>query len=177
VVGRTTEDPFAEQDAGVVRGEQVLVLRSQALGGEEQPVRQEGPAARDDVHLALPVAAGLLDQHPEVAARRGPDDLVGELGEVVLTQLRHRELDHPCLPRPQTARGEVGAVAELVDRPLHATPGLDADVRVRMHHVRHGLVRDAGKAGDVLQPHVHGRPLALLADVDAHARSGQTLQA
>jgi hypothetical protein len=155
VVGRAAEDALAQQDEGVLHVvQEASVLGAQPFGAEEQavglpePVRQHGD-------LVVTVGAGLAHDDAEVPSLRGGDHRVRQLGEVRLPQLGHGQADDPGPARPQTPRGQVGAVSQVGDGPLDPCTGVRVHVRVVVHHVRDGLVRDAREERHVPHGHTH----------------------
>ena len=101
------------------------------------------------------VAVRLLDQHAEAAALGGADDRIRKFGEVVLPQGRHREADHPGLPRSEAAGRHVRPVVQLADRGQHTFACLPPDMGIVVDDVGDGLDGDACRARDVMQRGPH----------------------
>ena len=158
VVGGPTEDALSEHhEREVDEGQQVAVLSAEPFWTEEQAIGLPQPVGQDR-DLALSVAAGLADDHAQVALRCRSDHCVRQLGEVGLPHLRYGEAEQSGPPRPKAPCGVVGSVAELRDRLLHPRAGDRAHVGVVVHHVGHGLGRHAGDERDVAHGHSHRLP-------------------
>ena len=102
--------------------------------------------------------ARLLDEHGDAAAGRGVDDGGGHLGEVGVADPRDGQPDQAAAPGAQRPGGDVGDVAQRLDRRLHLRAHRPAHRRVAVHDVGDGLDRDAGVVGDVPQSHGHASP-------------------
>jgi hypothetical protein len=151
VVGRGAEHRLPQQHQRELHREPLPVVGVQGQRGEDHPVDQVPQRALEHFDLAVPVPAGLLDQHPQAVGVGGGDHRVGQLREVRGAQLRHDQRDHPRPALPQVPRGDVHPVAERCQRRLDALAGLRTDVGVAVDHVGHRLGRDARRLRDV--PH------------------------
>ena len=92
------------------------------------------------------------------APGRGVDDGGGHLGEVGVADPGHGQPDEAAAPGAQRPGGDVGQVAQRLDRRLHLGAHRPAHRRVAVHDVGDGLDRDAGVVGDVPQSHRHASP-------------------
>jgi hypothetical protein len=152
VVGRTAVDALAQQDQrgrGPARRQLVGAGRDRA---QQHAVDEVGAEVLQDPGLPVAVAVGLVDQHRPALRPGCPHDVHGQLGEVRDVEVRQRESDDARPAAAEVARGQVGPVVEVGDRPVDPVPGRRRHVDVPVDDVRHGLHRDAGPPGDVGQP-------------------------
>jgi hypothetical protein len=155
MVRRSPEDPFAEQHEWYRHVEGIDIALAETHRAEEQPVSQLETPAAERLELLRTVAVRLLDQNAEATAIGGPNHCVGELGEIVLTQLRNREPDDARSSRPETACREIGTIGKFSDGAQDALTCLGSDMRVLVDDVRDGLDRDPRQPGDVVQRGPH----------------------
>jgi hypothetical protein len=145
--------------------------RGEDLRVDDDPVDDPGFAAADGGELTPRRPGGLLEQELVAAVGADAREDVREFGEVGPPEVGEREGQHVGAPGRQAAAGDVGAVAECVDRLLHADPHGVADVPVAAHDVGHGLHRDAGVLRDVLQRDLaHALTVPLRRNVRGHRR-------
>src|SRR6202008_303416 len=104
---------LAEQDHGDAVGPGGNLVTAEGQRGEDEPVDQLGPDALADQALAGDEALGLVDEDDEALAVGGPDDALGELGEVGDAQLGDGQGDDPGPAAAHAAGRQVGPVAEL----------------------------------------------------------------
>jgi hypothetical protein len=128
------------------------------------------------VALALRPAVGLVDQDRPAVPLGGLHDQAGQFREVRGGQVRHGQRDHPGAAAAQLASGQVGHVAQRLDRRLHPGPGRRSNVDISVHHVGNRFDRHARSCGNVLEARRHGFALynvaVLTADHPGELSSG-----
>ena len=111
------------------------------------------------VHLALARGPHRRQHQVVVVVAAGFQHAVLDFHQVVARRVVVDQRDHvgalPC----QAARGQVGAVLQLLDDRHHPLPHFVPHVGLVVQHPRHGLHRHASGSGHIFDPTTHALPL------------------